>query len=448
MLTIKCPKCATLLKVKPQNSDFQVKCPKCATLLKVVAQKTSQISTANSETKAASQTAAKRTAAQKNPGNKTPQPKRQKPVAKKPPATGAAAQKAAPKTKKQPPAKVPSVPVDPDNPFGDLPDANLPDANFPDANVPDLGIPGFDSADLGVPGIPGGLPAGDLDPFDFGGVDLPAAPVAGGGFPAAPTSFPAAPAANPYAKKPSAKKKGDTNSEPAKARKSGKKSKTKKKDKPKSQSDSSSQKMLWIGLAIGASVLLLGGVATFFLMGSSDSQPSSSVAAAAPAPDGYQSGSVGRVSFAFPQGTPKEAPPTTTEAQALVSAESGATFFVGVDEYEFLNPSEYQVSLRAGRMILSNVYGREQVKRSGHSGVKGQSSGGLTLTNMTVEYYFVDGEVILIGCGMPKKEKPKQKLPYNPNKKPEPPPEPTDDEKAKDAAFEKEKIAFFDSVQI
>lgn len=400
MLTIKCPKCATMLKVKPQNVAIQVKCPKCATLLKIGAQKTAPKPT---QSPAATSKAAPRQAAKKpaQPAAKRPA----QPAAKRPPAAPAN------------PAPANPAPVDLDNPFADLPALDMPGP----------------AVDLGA----GGAPAADMGALDFGNVDLPAA--AGGGFPApaAPAAFPAAAAANPYANKAPRKKK--KKAEPEEPPKSGKK-------KKKASSDSGNKKMLWIGLAVGAAVLLVAGVGAFVLMGTSGSASGS--AAAVPTPDGYQAGTVGRVKFAFPKGTAKETPPTSIKAKALVSAESGATFFVGVDEYEFLNPSDRQVSLRAGRMIMSNVYGGEEVTRSGHNGFKGRSSGGLDLTNMTVEYYLVDGEVILIGCGMPKKEVPEPTYPLKRNEEPEPPSEPTEEEKAQTAAFEKEMKTFFETVQI
>ena len=258
--------------------------------------------------------------------------------------------------------------------------------------------------------------------FDFGNLDTPAAPMPAAASPAAAPGN-----TNPYAKPAQA-------AAPAKKKRSSK----------------GGNKKLLIGLAIGGGVLLLSliGVVAFLAARdsgggskSASSSPSSSSAASPAAPTG--TGSVGRVSFTFPEGSSMDTPPTTITAQAHQSTATGATYFVGIDEYEFLNPSPGQIALRAGRMILSNVYGGQKVERNGHAGIKGNSRGGLYFTDMTVEYFMIDDQIIVVGCGMPRRKFEKPKV-INPP----PPPPPTEEELRKAELFVTESKAFFDTVSL
>lgn len=191
--------------------------------------------------------------------------------------------------------------------------------------------------------------------------------------------------------------------------------------------------------AIGGAVAVMtnGG-------GTASASTQSDGGAAKPAPEGFTGGSVKPITFAMPDGTKMDPPPSCPKAKVVESAETGATYFVGVDKYEFLNPSVEQLSLRAGRMMMSDVYGQKPTTRSGLDGFSGQSAAGLELTNMQVEYYLANGKVLVIACGMPiKREKWKPSF-YG--EEPPPPKPPTEEELQKAALFKTESQTFFDSV--
>ncbi|QEF98267.1 hypothetical protein Mal15_23160 [Stieleria maiorica] len=435
MLTIKCPKCATLMKLQQQAVAVKVKCPKCQTVLKVPGKKSP--SPAADTQQPAAQTAAPtesaaatKPAAKKRVANK---PAAAKPAAKASSPAASAARRTAKKRKpaaQQVPAAAPAEsPFVDENPF-----ANLPSGGFDTASAAadPFGADPFAADPLAADPLaasPAAAPA--AGGFDFGNLDVPAAgAVAAGGFPAAAVpaasgaAFPAAagplaaasPAANPAAGAKNAGTKKPIN-----------------------------KKLLWIAAGSGAAVVVLGlviGLTVMAVKSKRSRQTASSAAEAVEAPAGFQSGSVNRVSFVVPEGNAVEEPPTSIEAQVFESAATGATFLVAVDTYEYLNPSDMQLAYRAGRMIMSDVYGGERVERNGHAGMKGSSSGGMTLTDMTVEYYLVGDQVILFGCGIPRVEWSEEDLEEGR------PPEPSEEEKAKQEAFQAEMETFFDSVRI
>ncbi|WP_182867728.1 hypothetical protein [Stieleria mannarensis] len=428
MLTIKCPKCATLMKLQQQAVAVKVKCPKCQTVLKVPGKEAA----APAKSPAATKPAAKKRDAQK-PAAAKPATKASSPAPASARTSSARTSSAGAKQKKRKPVpqQVPAA-TPAESPFADEnPFENLPTGGFDNATAATASPEAdpFAADPLAAAPAAGG--------FDFGNLDLPGgSPAAGtapaGGFPAAAlpaaseTSFPAA--AGPLATTAAALPSADP---AAKGRGAGTK-------KP------INKKLLWIGAGSGAAVVVLGLVIGLTVMAvkSKRSRQSASSADAVEVPAGFQGGAVSRVSFVVPEGNAVEKPPTSIEAQVFESAATGATFLVAVDTYEYLNPSDMQLSYRAGRMIMSDVYGGERVERSGHAGIKGSSSGGMTLTDMTVEYYLVGDQVILLGCGMPKVEWSEAELEEGR------PPEPSDEEKAKQEAFEAEMETFFDSVRI
>ncbi|QDV43959.1 hypothetical protein Enr13x_38200 [Stieleria neptunia] len=428
MLTIKCPKCATLMKLEQQAVAVKVKCPKCQTVLKVPGKEPAPKPSEQAATPTAKQPARKQPARE--------QPARQQPARQKSARQQPAAQAAA---KRKPAAKKVTTPAPAESPFADdNPFENLPSGGFDTADAATAGADPFAADPFAEAPAAGGSSSGG---FDFGNLDLPAAAPAAGGFPAAGVpaaggnAFPAAtgplagplaaaaPAAAPSATKPSAGSSGAGPKRPI------------------------NKKLLWIGIGSGA-VVVLGLVIGLVVMavqskGSKQARSSgASSSGAVQVPAGFQAGSVSGVSFVVPEGKSVERPPTSIEAQVFESSATGATFFVGIDTYEFLNPSQMQLSLRAGRMIMSDVYGGASVERDGHTGAKGSSSGGMTLTDMTVEYYLVGDQVILIGCGMPRVEWTEEDLEEGR------PPEPSEEETAKREAFEGEKATFFESVRI
>ncbi|MCS7471248.1 hypothetical protein NZK35_31730 [Stieleria sp. ICT_E10.1] len=429
MLTIKCPKCATLMKLEQQAVAVKVKCPKCQTVLKVPGKEAASKPTGQAAKPSAKpapkngaqQSAAKQSAA-KQPGAK--QPARKQAVAK------AAAQRK-PVAKKVTAPAAEESPFADDNPFADLPSGGFDTAGAAAAGTDPLAADPFAADPFAEAPASGGSPSGG---FDFGNLDLPAAAPAAGGFPVGGlpggggSAFPAANGAlAPAAAQPTSKPAtGSSGTGPKGA---------------------VNKKLLWIGIGSGA-VVVLGlviGLAVLAVQSKGSKQAKSSPAKSSGAvevPAGFQAGSVSGVSFVVPEGQSVEKPPTSIEAQVFESAATGATFFVGVDTYEYLNPSQMQLSLRAGRMIMSDVYGGESVERDGHSGSKGNSSGGMTLTDMAVEYYLVGDQVILIGCGMPRVEWTEEDLEEGRL------PEPSEEGKAKLEAFEEEKTTFFASVRI
>ncbi|MDV6030476.1 MAG: hypothetical protein F9B45_10285 [Phycisphaera sp. RhM] len=429
MLTIKCPKCATLMKLQQQAVAVKVKCPKCQTVLKVPGKEAASKPSGQAATpsaKPAPKAAAKQAAAKQAAAK---QSARKQAVAK------AAAQQRKPAAKKVTAPAAEESPFADDNPFADLPSGGFDTAGAAAAGADPLAADPFAADPFAEATASAGSPSGG---FDFGHLDVPAAAPAAGGFPVGGlpagglpvgggSAFPAAngalaPAAQPTSKPAS----GSSGAGPKGA---------------------VNKKLLWIGIGSGA-VVVLGlviGLAVLAVKSKGSKQAKSSPAGSSGAvevPAGYQAGSVSGVSFAVPEGKSIEKPPTSIEAQVFESAATGATFFVGVDTYEYLNPSQMQLSLRAGRMILSDVYGSESVERGGHSGTKGNSSGGMTLTDMAVEYYLVGDQVILIGCGMPKVEWTEEDLEEGRL------PEPSEEERAKAEAFEEEKTTFFASVRI
>ena len=428
MLTIKCPKCATLMKLQQQAVAVKVKCPKCQTVLKVPGKEAaSKPSTqaARPSAKPAPKAAAKQPAAKQTARK---QPARKQAVAK------AAAQQRKPAVKKVTTPAAEESPFADDNPFADLPSGGFDTAGAAATGADPLAADPFAADPFAEAPASGGSPSGG---FDFGNLDLPATAPAAGGFPVgglpagSGSAFPAAngalAAAAPAAAQPSSKPaSGSSGARPKGA---------------------VNKKLLWIGIGSGA-VVVLGlviGLTVLAVKSKGSKQAKSNSASSSGAvevPAGFQAGSVGGVSFAVPEGKSVEKPPTSIEAEVFESAATGATFFVGVDTYEYLNPSQMQLSLRAGRMIMSDVYGGERVERDGHSGTKGNSSGGMTLTDMAVEYYLVGDQVILIGCGMPRVEWTEEDLEEGRL------PEPSEEEKAKVEAFEEEKTTFFASVRI
>ncbi len=432
-LTIKCPKCATLMKLQQQAVAVKVKCPKCQTVLKVPGKEAaSKPSTqaARPSAKPAPKAAAKQPAAKQTARK---QPARKQAVAK------AAAQQRKPAVKKVTTPAAEESPFADDNPFADLPSGGFDTAGAAATGADPLAADPFAADPFAEAPASGGSPSGG---FDFGNLDLPATAPAAGGFPVgglpagglpagSGSAFPAAngalAAAAPAAAQPSSKPaRGSSGARPKGA---------------------VNKKLLWIGIGSGA-VVVLGlviGLTVLAVKSKGSKQAKSNSASSSGAvevPAGFQAGSVGGVSFAVPEGKSVEKPPTSIEAEVFESAATGATFFVGVDTYEYLNPSQMQLSLRAGRMIMSDVYGGERVERDGHSGTKGNSSGGMTLTDMAVEYYLVGDQVILIGCGMPRVEWTEEDLEEGRL------PEPSEEEKAKVEAFEEEKTTFFASVRI
>lgn len=440
MLTIKCPKCATLMKLEQQAVAVKVKCPKCQTVLKVpakqsapaatelqaAAKKAAARQTARPQPTAAKQATAKQTAAKPTAGKKV--------VAKKTAAVRAASSPkkiagvAAAPSAVAAAASEPNPFVDPqDNPFDALPASGLATAAAPATDGFDFGALDLSAAAPATGGFP-----------DLGGAAATGFPAAGaasfpaagaGSFPAAgAASFPAAASPLGNAAHPYAKPATDA-VEPAAA------------SKPKG---AGGKKLLWIGVGTGA-VLVLGlvvGGLVFVAKLRGQMSKSSQSAGLVDAPDGFQASNVAHVSFVVPKGRSMDKPPTSIEAKVFQSGSTGATFFVGIDEYEFLNPSPMQLSLRAGRMIMSDIWGRDSVDRDGHRGAKGTSRNGMELTDMTVEYYLVDGHVILIGCGMPLKP-----IDDDEDMPPEPS-EPTEEEKQALEAFQAEMTTFFDSVRI
>lgn len=405
MPTIKCPKCATLMKLKQQAVAVKVKCPKCQTLLKVPGSGAADAA----PTKPAKQSIAQPAPAANQAATKSRRPKA--PVAK------AVTDSATATVSDTDPfvAEDPFVTEDPlanDNPFADLPAAGF---DTPADAAPAAGT----TAEMG----PGG--------FDFGNIDLPAAAPAPAAFPGSTGgSFPAAAGpldggAHPYAK-PAAPPAPTGTGETANH------------DKRK--------KLIWIGAGSGVLLLvaMMIGLVILAVNAKESKSASQQSEVAIDIPDGFKGGKVGRVSFAIPIGKTLEMPPTSNEAMVIESDSTGATFFVGLDKYEYLNPSTLQLSYRAGRMIMSDVYGAERVERNGDNGHRAGSYGGLVLTNMTVEYFLVDGEVILVGCGLPIREVADEDLgdPIASNA------EPTAEEIQLVELFESEKKAFFDSIQL
>lgn len=408
MLTIKCPNCSTLLKVNQQAVAIQVKCPKCATLLKVGPQKSPAPAPSPSTTAPA--------ASAKPPGSAG------KPAARKGAPKPAPARPGAPRG--QTPQGKPAAPAAPQDPFAGAPAP---------AGDPFGDLPPADS--LGAPAPAGGLDGGGG--FDFGGLDVPAASTG-----ASPAGNPM-PAAHPFPAKP----------KPA-AKPAGKQTGKKKADKPakqkKEKSGKGSNKKLFIilGSALGgAAVLGIGAtVAILMLSKQGDSETSTASAAQVQTPEGFKAHQVGPVAFAMPEGESEKNPSTKVKSEVIKSTATGATYFVGVNKYEFLNPSQAQVELRAGRILMSNIYASAKVERGGKSGFAGGSSRGLLYPPMDVEFYFFDNHVIVAGCGMPVKEEPEVKRVPGRPLEPQPPKEPTEEEKKLAELFEAEKKKFFDSI--
>ncbi|MEO1527382.1 MAG: hypothetical protein AAFX06_18285 [Planctomycetota bacterium] len=387
MLTIKCPKCGMLMKLKPPNGPAKVNCPKCAAVLQIGGPKT----------------ATKRMDAAES----TPSGPR---VAKEAAAKEAAAKKTVSKTVKKPVKTAPTQPVvatAPSVPAGDVDPFAAPTEN------PFLDVPGDPFATAG--------PTASVDADPFAALPDVGAAVAGASvFQGGPLHSAASVAAPDTAPTPTA------TSQPA-----------------KQPTKSGGKKLgLVIGISVGV-VAFVGAAAVVGAIARRSGTNKSTAASAAPSEDSGSSTRVGRMSFAFPDGTEFDVVPTAARGKAWKSAETGAIYFVGMGSYEFKNPSSEQIALRAGKIMMAQVRGGMKVERDGHSGQKARSLGGILYPSMQTECFLIGDKVYVIGCGMPPRKLPKPTV-----VNPPPPPPPTAEELEKRELFKAESAAFFESVKI
>ncbi len=437
MMTVKCPKCATLLKFQPQASAARIKCPKCTTLLQVPGQASKPA--APTQTRPA-------TAKPKATGQPT-KAGQSKAAAKatskrKPAATQPAASKKQPQQRSAPRQK--AAPTNPDPLAAPAPG-------------------GFDLAnlDLPEPTAGGGFASPGVDP-------LATPPAGGGGLPPGLPPAPAQPTLRPRAVPVAGKKPG-----PAKP---------KGPSKPGASKKSNSKAVLWIGLAAAGLLLMLtvGGLVIYMMRpsettaqrspaseeaassestaeassvaddtssspdaasenqpppdepsntppqeqpdgdGPSDQAPSIAASTTDASQDTAESGgdspvstaaageftshSVGAVSASFPPGKKLEDLPTGIEAHAVYGEATKSTFYIAVGKVDPEITDQEKFIPQVERLVMADIYPGDPCQRSGQQGIQGRLSTGLIYPNMDLEIYRRGEEVIIIGWGRPQHE--------------------------------------------